>query len=604
MPDVSVIIPAYNAAATIREAIESLCMQTNPHWEAVIVDDGSSDGTAEIVAALMTHEPRIRLIRQANAGVGAARNLGAAVTSAPWLHFLDADDWIAPEYFAHLLAAEPDLDIIHCGWQRVTPQGKIGPAAFGPAAAGLFEVFAQYCALPTTGLCLVRRTCFEQVGGFDPSFRSCGDWDLWLRLSRMGARFGGVPEPLVFYRMSPTSITLASNSSQILANALRVVTMAHSADPRVHRPCPEYAQGMPAEQLAERRLLVASWCAGMVIGHGSPATLLLTKVTDDRAPNIDTQAVAEVLFDSVPRTKCAHSSAWPAIWDAVEPHLTQYLVALESHSGAEGLQARALTALKRLVAAQVDDRAVLLGDTIVIPVELTAKCAAVHLPEGVAKLCFSFNLAGQHLGLVDRPVGKDKAELTPAEMVTVAIEQYKWEILGHFFAQTLYPMLTVRTTASGVELWRDKLCLDTNLAPEVATNPALAHNQVGWTLLLQELWGQPTWSRERFYTPRAYSLAWPLKLVGDRLELDLSAQLPTVMTFSTRLSVHLHMGREMLGPVVIMAPKRLITPEQLIASITEQLGLELCRAAVAEGIIGQPLGAAPISLRARLARHS
>src|ERR687891_679287 len=96
--NVSVIIPAYDAAETIAETLESVLAQTSRNWEAVVVDDGSHDDTARIVENFTRREKRIRLIRQPNGGEAAARNSGIAAAKHDWLLFLDADDWIAPGY--------------------------------------------------------------------------------------------------------------------------------------------------------------------------------------------------------------------------------------------------------------------------------------------------------------------------------------------------------------------------------------------------------------------------------------------------------------------------------------------------------------------------
>src|SRR5687767_6379658 len=93
---VSVVVPAYNAAATLAEALRSLVGQTFPRWEAIVVDDGSSDGTADVAAQFAEMDTRFRVIRQANQGEAGARNAGIEAARFDWLLFLDADDWMAP----------------------------------------------------------------------------------------------------------------------------------------------------------------------------------------------------------------------------------------------------------------------------------------------------------------------------------------------------------------------------------------------------------------------------------------------------------------------------------------------------------------------------
>ncbi|MGB8691231.1 MAG: glycosyltransferase family A protein, partial [Microcoleus sp.] len=123
--NVSIIIPAYNSAETIAETLTSVQAQTVSHWEAIIVDDGSSDRTTEVANQFVT-DRRIRLLSQSNQGVSVARNAGIALAKFDWLLFLDADDWISPLYLEKMAAAlqkDPSLDAIHCGGIRINPDG-------------------------------------------------------------------------------------------------------------------------------------------------------------------------------------------------------------------------------------------------------------------------------------------------------------------------------------------------------------------------------------------------------------------------------------------------------------------------------------------------
>jgi len=259
-PAVSVVIPARDAAATLGETIAALRAQVYPSWEAIVVDDGSTDATAGVAARAARADPRIRLIQRPGEGGSAARNAGLAAARGDWLLFLDADDRIAPEHLARLtaaLAADPSLDAVHCGWARVAPDGALSDTEYGPPERDLFPAFASHCALATVGVCLVRRSPVEALGGFDVSFRNCSDWEFWLRLARAGARFGAVRERLAYYRLRPTSMSIGKRNVALLhTNALRVLDLAHGPDPRVPHPLPEHAGGAPRDRLARRRLLI------------------------------------------------------------------------------------------------------------------------------------------------------------------------------------------------------------------------------------------------------------------------------------------------------------------------------------------------------------
>ena len=116
---VSVVIPALNAAATIDETIRSLVAQKFKAWEAIIVDDGSTDTTPDRARDWLSRDARVRYIRQENQGASAARNAGIAIATFDWLLFLDADDWIHPKHLHWLtrkLRSDPTLDIVYGGW--------------------------------------------------------------------------------------------------------------------------------------------------------------------------------------------------------------------------------------------------------------------------------------------------------------------------------------------------------------------------------------------------------------------------------------------------------------------------------------------------------
>ncbi|NDC58992.1 MAG: glycosyltransferase family 2 protein [Alphaproteobacteria bacterium] len=102
-PQICVITPAYNAAATLPQTIQSLRAQTMRAWRNIIVDDGSQDATLALARACAARDPRVAVLSQANAGPAAARNAGLARVDAEWVHFLDADDWLSPSFYARAL---------------------------------------------------------------------------------------------------------------------------------------------------------------------------------------------------------------------------------------------------------------------------------------------------------------------------------------------------------------------------------------------------------------------------------------------------------------------------------------------------------------------
>ena len=186
--NVSVIIPAYNAAETISDTLNSLLAQTWPDWEAIVVDDGSTDATGEIVRGFAERDARFRVITQCNGGESAARNSGIALARYDWLLFLDADDWISPRHLERMtneLISDPELDAVHCGYARVASDGTLVVEKYPPPTGDLFSTLARRAAFPVHA-CIVRRSLVEEVGRFDISLRTSPDWDSGSELRAPG----------------------------------------------------------------------------------------------------------------------------------------------------------------------------------------------------------------------------------------------------------------------------------------------------------------------------------------------------------------------------------------------------------------------------------
>lgn len=346
---VSVIIPAYNAAGTLADTLESLLSQSVSSWEAVVVDDGSTDATGARAREYAERDARVRVLGRANGGEAAARNTGIGAARYDWLLFLDADDWIAPRHLEKLtaaLAADRGLDAVHCGYARVAADGTRIVDPYLPPAGDMFTVWARRSAFPVHA-CIVRKALVESVGGFDASLRKSPDWDLWQRVARTGARFGAVRDVLAFYRMRPQAASL--EASQMLRDGLRVLRQGHAPDPRVPNPLPEHANGLPPEQVATQAFYLLSWCAGLSLARGEDARLLLEQVKDLRFPELHAESVAQCLLDAGPLPHCEAPAAWERLWPAHRGRIAEFLEALEAQAGAAGLARSAATALFRMV---------------------------------------------------------------------------------------------------------------------------------------------------------------------------------------------------------------------------------------------------------------
>ncbi len=347
--NVSIIIPAYNAEKTLAETMESLLAQTYSTWEAIVVDDGSTDGTPTIAKDFAKRDKRIRTITQPNAGESVARNAGLSKTSHEWILFLDADDLILPAHLERMIAAlsaDATLDAMICGSARVASDGTLLIEPYLPPAGDLFPVLARRAAFPIHA-CIVRRLLVESVGKFDTSLRNSADWDLWQRIARTGAHFGTIRDVLALYRISPNSVS--HNAHQTLQDGLRILRQGHALDPRVKTPHPDHANGEPPEQVRTQLFYLLSWCAGLLLGRGEDAQPLLDFAKGETFPELYPEAVAQCIFDSanLPSSRAPH--AWEELWPTIHNQTIKFLSVLEVAAAAPGLTQKVSLSLKKMI---------------------------------------------------------------------------------------------------------------------------------------------------------------------------------------------------------------------------------------------------------------
>jgi glycosyltransferase involved in cell wall biosynthesis len=213
MPTVDVIMPTYNAAKYLSIAIESVMAQTFEDWRILIVDDGSTDNTAEIVSGFAKRLGlKLEFIQQANGGPSRARNNAIGRSSADFLAFLDADDiWVPIRLSESLKCFEgrPQVGLTYGFVSRIDPQGdlidtfayrqKHGEGRIAP------YIYSKTVDLPCATI-TIRRECIEAVGVFDETLWATEDRDLWLRIA-FKYEVALVPHIIALYRTSPYSLT-------------------------------------------------------------------------------------------------------------------------------------------------------------------------------------------------------------------------------------------------------------------------------------------------------------------------------------------------------------------------------------------------------------
>lgn len=207
-PLVSVIIPVYNTAAFLATAVESVLAQTYQPLEIIVIDDGSTDESAQVARQF---GDKVRYLHQLNQGPAAARNQGIALARGELLAFLDADDWWHPHKLqcqvAHF-AQQPDLGYVLCHMRT-----QIEAAATWPAALNQAHYQNEPpCFLPSA--LLVRRSIFDQIGPFDERYRYSDDADWFLRAKDAVIPYAVVPAPLVYKRIHDRNLSHSPTMTQ------------------------------------------------------------------------------------------------------------------------------------------------------------------------------------------------------------------------------------------------------------------------------------------------------------------------------------------------------------------------------------------------------
>jgi glycosyltransferase involved in cell wall biosynthesis len=219
---VSVVIPAYNQARFLKDAIESVLSQTYSISEIVIVDDGSTDETPEVA---QQYGNSIRYIRQENQGLAAARNTGILHSNGKYIALLDSDDqWLTSfmQTMTSLISQNSDATVFYCGWRYVDAAGCVLPQQPQTKVVPPDEIYWALLRanfLIPSGV-MLERSQILKAGLFDPAFRRLQDWELWLRLLKAGHIFVGSNACLVHYRLHGNALSDDPHGGQQAVMAL------------------------------------------------------------------------------------------------------------------------------------------------------------------------------------------------------------------------------------------------------------------------------------------------------------------------------------------------------------------------------------------------
>ncbi len=196
---ISVVIPTFNRAHVLERAIDSVFEQTFQDFELLIVDDGSTDNTQELLEKRYAGESKLRYLKMQNRGVSAARNLGVVESKGEWIALLDSDDEWLPQRLEkqwRLLERRPDLKLIHGEEIWIRRGRRVNPKKIHQKFGGvIFEKCLPLCLISPSAV-LIKKTLFDEIGLFDEEFIVCEDYDLWLRITSLYP-VGFVEEPII-----------------------------------------------------------------------------------------------------------------------------------------------------------------------------------------------------------------------------------------------------------------------------------------------------------------------------------------------------------------------------------------------------------------------
>lgn len=221
MPKVTVIMSVYNGEKFVGSAIKSILAQTFNDFEFIVINDGSTDKTSEILATF--DDQRIKVIHQSNMGLTKSLNKGIQLARGEYIARMDSDDVALPERLekqVKFMDANPDVGVVGTAYYEIDACGKIiGKKTFPICDKELKKVLIRYNPL-FHGSVMIRRSVFEQVGLYNEQFQKSQDYELWFRVIKH-FKLANLSEPLMMRRYTPTNISVAYERQQI-ALALKV----------------------------------------------------------------------------------------------------------------------------------------------------------------------------------------------------------------------------------------------------------------------------------------------------------------------------------------------------------------------------------------------
>ncbi len=239
-PDFSIIIPCYNQSNYLMDCLDSVIAQEYNSWEAIVVNDGSTDNTSFLAKEYCNKDSRIQLIEKRNGGLSSARNEGIRQSKGTRFIFLDADDFLYPKALQEIsksIHVTDEITLLQYGYSYITEDKKhvlhsVQPKKYSKLIPSIFSEVPGPCHT----ICIHRHLIIN-VGLFDESLKSLEDWDFWIRAAKMGAQQKTIDVPLVYYRYVNNSM---SRNAFAMYDAFKTVALrAHQQDERIQLSAPQ-----------------------------------------------------------------------------------------------------------------------------------------------------------------------------------------------------------------------------------------------------------------------------------------------------------------------------------------------------------------------------
>ncbi len=236
VPVFSFIIPCFNHGKYLSDCLSSLLDQSYFNWEAIIINDGSTDDTKVVAESFVELDSRFSLVNRSNSGLSASRNVGIELSKGKYLNFLDSDDWLESSFLTRVIKLVdefPEFDLIRTGygyWDK--PKGYCFHSHIPEQE---YEVYPQILT-QNLGPChslIIKKELVNRIGAFDSSLKSCEDWDFWIRAGKLGAKMISTPDVLVAYRYVANS--MSRNALQMYEALSEVSHRAFKEDLRISK---------------------------------------------------------------------------------------------------------------------------------------------------------------------------------------------------------------------------------------------------------------------------------------------------------------------------------------------------------------------------------